>query len=289
MNKSRNFRELLQGEEIIVMPGAYDAMSARIVEETGFKAILATGAGISNSQLGWADVGLTTMTEVAQQIARMADVTTIPIMADGDTGYGNAINLIRTVKEFERAGAAVIQFEDQVAPKKCGHFSGKQVISKEEMVNKIKAAVDTRQNQDLVIMARTDARAVHGLEDAIDRAYAYAEAGADITFIEAPHSVEELKRITSQLKGIPQMANMVEGGLTPLISAKELEEMGYKVMICANTALRAAIKGIRTALEILQKEGRQDILKDYICTWDERQSLVKLDQIKTLEDKYLRV
>lgn len=289
MNKSRTFRELLQGDDIIVMPGAFDAMSARLIEETGFQAMLATGAGISNAQLGWADVGLTTMTEVAQAVARMADVTNIPILADADTGYGNAINLIRTVREFERAGAAAIQVEDQVAPKKCGHFAGKQVISKEEMVNKIKAIVDTRQNPDFVIVARTDARAVHGIHDAIERAHAYAEAGADVTFVEAPRSVEELKLITRELKGIPQMANMVEGGLTPLYSAQELQEMGFKIMICANTALRAAVKGIKTALGLLRREGTQANLGDLICSWEERQALFKLPEIKQLEEKYLQL
>lgn len=288
MSKTTGFRELLKGADIIMMPGAYDAMSARLVEETGFKAMLATGAGISNSQLGWADVGLTTMTEVMHTVARMADVTTIPILADADTGFGNVINVIRTVRELERAGAAGIQIEDQIAPKKCGHFTGKEVISKKEMVHKIKAIIDHRQNSDLVIVARTDARAVNGLDDAIDRAYAYAEAGADVTFVEAPRSVEELMRITYELKGIAQMANMVEGGLTPILSAKELEDIGFKIMICANTALRGAIKGVRTALEALYSDRSQKNLGDLICTWEERQALVKLHEIKKWEDKYLR-
>jgi len=287
MSKATRFRELLKNDGIIVMPGAYDGLSARLVEETGFQAMLATGAGISNSQLGWADVGLTTMTEVAQAISRMADVTTIPILADADTGYGNAINVIRMVREFERAGAAGIQIEDQVMPKKCGHFTGKDVISKKEMIYKIKAIVENRSNPDLVIVARTDARAVNGLDDALDRAYAYAEAGADVTFIEAPRSVEELERITRELKGIPQVANMVEGGLTPLLSAKELEDLGFKIMLCANTALRGAIKGARAALEELYRERSQKNLGDLICTWEERQQLVKLHEIQNWERKYL--
>jgi 2-methylisocitrate lyase-like PEP mutase family enzyme len=287
MSKTTRFRELLQGEGIIMMPGAYDGLSARLVEETGFQAMLATGAGISNSKLGWADVGLTTMTEVMHSVACMADATNIPILADADTGFGNVINVIRTVRELERAGAAGIQIEDQVAPKKCGHFSGKDIISKKEMVHKIKAIIDHRQNKDLVIVARTDARAVNGLDDAIDRAYAYAEAGADVTFVEAPRTVDELIRVTRELKGIPQMANMVEGGLTPILSAKELEDIEFKIMICANTALRGAIKGVRSALEALYQDRSQKNIDHLICTWEERQTLVKLHEIKKWEEKYL--
>jgi 2-methylisocitrate lyase-like PEP mutase family enzyme len=197
------------------------------------------------------------------------------------------INLIRTAREFERAGAADIQIEDQVAPKMCGHFSGKDVISKKEMIYKIKAVVDTRQDPDFVLVARTDARAINGLDDALDRAYAYAEAGADVTFIEAPRTVEEIRTIAEKLKGIPQMANMVEGGLTPLLSAQELEDMGYKIMLCANTALRGAMKGARSALEALYRDRSQKNLNSLICTWEERQKLVKLDEIKNLEKKYL--
>jgi 2-methylisocitrate lyase-like PEP mutase family enzyme len=289
MNKCKDFQKLLQEPGSFILPGAYDAMSAKLIEETGFKAIYATGAGISNAQLGWADVGLTSLKEVVDIVARMADVTNIPIVVDGDTGFGNAINVIRTVKEFERAGVAAIQMEDQVSPKKCGHFSGKEVISKEEMVGKIKAALDTRKDDNLAIMARTDAIAVNGVEDAIDRAFAYYEAGADIIFVEAPNTIEELRQITSSLKGIPQVINLVEGGKTPLISLKEAEEIGFKIMLCANTALRSAIKGITESLRILKEEGSQENLLPLICTWEERQSLFKLNQIKDWEKKYLNI
>jgi 2-methylisocitrate lyase-like PEP mutase family enzyme len=287
MNKCKDFQMLLHEPGSFILPGAYDAMSAKLIEETGFKAIYATGAGISNAQLGWADVGLTSLKEVVDIVARMADVTNIPIVVDGDTGFGNAINVIRTVKEFERAGVAAIQMEDQVSPKKCGHFSGKEVISKEEMVGKIKAALDTRKDENLAIMARTDAIAVNGVEDAIDRAFAYYEAGADIIFVEAPNTIEQLRQITSSLKGIPQVINLVEGGKTPLISLKEAEEIGFKIMLCANTALRSAIKGITESLRILKEEGSQENLLPLICTWEERQSLFKLNQIKEWEKKYL--
>lgn len=287
MSKCTDFQSLFREPGSFILPGAYDAMSAKLIEETGFKAIYATGAGISNAQLGWADVGLTSLKEVVDIVARMADVTNIPIVVDGDTGFGNAINVIRTVKEFERAGVAAIQMEDQVSPKKCGHFNGKEVISKEEMVGKIKAALDARKDENLAIIARTDAIAVNGVEDAIDRAFAYYEAGADIIFVEAPNTIEQLRQITSSLKGIPQVINLVEGGKTPLISLKEAEEIGFKIMLCANTALRSAIKGITESLRILKEEGSQENLLHLICTWEERQSLFKLDQIKDWEKKYL--
>jgi 2-methylisocitrate lyase-like PEP mutase family enzyme len=289
MSKCNDFQKLLREPGSFILPGAYDAMSAKLIEETGFKAIYATGAGISNAQLGWADVGLTSLKEVVDIVARMADVTNIPIVVDGDTGFGNAINVIRTVKEFERAGVAAIQMEDQVSPKKCGHFNGKDVISKEEMVGKIKAALDARKDENLAIMARTDAIAVNGVDDAIDRAFAYYEAGAEIIFVEAPNTVEELRQITSSLKGIPQVINLVEGGKTPLISLKEAEEIGFKIMLCANTALRSAIKGITDSLKILKEEGSQENLLPLICTWEERQSLFKLNQIKEWEKKYLNI
>ncbi|NYE08007.1 2-methylisocitrate lyase-like PEP mutase family enzyme [Bacillus niacini] len=287
MNKCKDFQKLLQEPGSFILPGAYDAMSAKLIEEIGFKAIYATGAGISNAQLGWADVGLTSLKEVVDIVARMADVTNVPIVVDGDTGFGNAINVIRTVREFERAGVAAIQMEDQVSPKKCGHFNGKDVISKEEMVGKIKAALDARKDENLAIMARTDAIAVNGVEDAIDRAFAYYEAGADIIFVEAPNTIEELRKITSSLKGIQQVINLVEGGKTPLISLKEAEEIGFKIMLCANTALRSAIKGITESLRILKEEGSQENLLPLICTWEERQSLFKLNQIKEWEKNYI--
>lgn len=287
MKKTNEFQKLLQEPGSFILPGAYDAMSAKLIEENGFKAIYATGAGISNAQLGWADVGLTSMKEVVDIVTRMADVTNIPIVVDADTGFGNAINVMRTVKEFERAGAAAIQMEDQVSPKKCGHFSGKDVISKEEMVYKIKAALDSRVDERLAIIARTDALAVNGIEDALDRAHAYTEAGADVIFIEAPTTFDQLKQITNSLQGIPQIINLVEGGKTPLVSLEEAGELGFKIMLCANTVLRSAIKGITEALKVLKETGSQENLLDLICTWEERQTLFKLNQIKEWEKEYL--
>jgi len=289
MDKNQAFRNLLKEPGAFLLPGAYDAMSARIIEELGFKAIYATGAGISNAQLGWADVGLVSLKELVDVISRMVDVTSIPIVVDADTGFGNAINVVRTVKELERAGVSAIQLEDQVSPKKCGHFSGKQVVSQKEMVYKIKAALDTRKDSNLAIIARTDALAVNGLEDALERAHAYAEAGADAIFVEAPVSEEQLRQIAQSLQGIPLVLNLVEGGKTPLVSLQEAERLGYKIVLCANTALRAAIRAIRETLGILKKEGSQEKVMDRICTWEERQSLFRLNEIEKMEDKYLNI
>lgn len=287
MSKNKQFKALLQQPNAFILPGAYDGMTARLIEETGFPAIYATGAGISNAQLGWADVGLTAVTEIADIVSRMSDVTNVPIVVDGDTGFGNAINLMRTVKQLERAGASAIQFEDQVAPKKCGHFGGKQVISKEEMIYKIKAAVDTRKDDDLSIIARTDALAVYGMGEALERANAYKEAGADVIFVEAPTTIAELVEITANVPGIPHIINLVEGGSTPLVSLEEAEEMGFHIMLCANTVLRSAIKGIQESLRILKQERSQENIHDFICTWEERQELFKLKQIKQWEKEYL--
>ncbi|MCM3388942.1 oxaloacetate decarboxylase [Ureibacillus chungkukjangi] len=288
MSKNTQFKSLLKQPNAFIVPGAYDGMTARLVEEFGFPAIYATGAGISNSQLGWADVGLTTLTEIVDVVSRMSDVTTVPIIVDGDTGFGNAINVIRTVKSLERAGASAIQLEDQVSPKKCGHFNGKQIISKAEMVNKIKAAVDSRTNENFTIIARTDATAINGIEDAIDRANAYKEAGADVLFVEAPTTIEQLKAITASVPNVPHILNMVEGGKTPLVSLKEAEELGFHIMLCANTVLRSAIKGIRESLSVLKRDESQENIHELICTWEERQNLFKLHQVKEWEDKYLK-
>lgn len=288
MNKNKRFKQLLQQPNAFMLPGAYDGMTARLVEEFGFPAVYATGAGISNAQLGWADVGLTTVTEIAEIISRMYDVTTIPIVVDADTGFGNAINVIRTVKILERAGASAIQLEDQVSPKKCGHFNGKQVVPKIEMVNKIKAAVDARTDENVSIIARTDALAINGIEDAIERANAYKEAGADVIFVEAPTTIEQIRRIPKEIPNVPHLINMVEGGKTPLISLKDAETYGYQIVLCANTILRSAIKGIRESLSHLKKEASQENIHHLICTWEERQELFRLKEIQNLEQKYLQ-
>lgn len=286
MNKNQQFKSLLEDKQSFILPGAYDAMSALVIQQAGYKAIYATGAGISNAHLGWADVGLTTMQDVINVVSKMVDVTDVPVIVDGDTGFGNAINVIRTVKEFEKIGVSGIQLEDQVSPKKCGHFNGQDVISKNEMVGKIKAAVDARVDENFTIIARTDAIGVNGFEDALDRASSYYEAGADVIFVEAPTNVEDIKKIPSNLPHIPLILNLVEGGKTPLFTLPEVEEMGYKIMLCANTALRAAIKGIATSVSLLNERQSQKAVLPHICTWEERQSLFRLHVIKELEKKY---
>lgn len=286
MKKTEKFQQLLKNPRTFILPGAFDGMTARIIDEAGFPAIYATGAGISNAQLGWADVGLTTATEIAQVVSWMADVTNIPIVVDADTGFGNAINMQRTVKMLERAGAAAIQIEDQVMPKKCGHFNGKSVISKEEMIGKIKAALDARLDDNLAIIARTDAVGVYGIEEALERANAYKEAGAHAIFVEAPTDLEQLLRIPKEVPGIPHIINLVEGGKTPLVSRSEAQEMGFQIMLCANTALRGAIKGAVEAISLLQQEETQKNMNDFICSWEQRQQLFKLKEIQQLELQY---
>lgn len=288
MSKNKKLQALLKQPNAFMLPGAYDGMTARMIEEFGFPAVYATGAGISNSQLGFADVGLTTLTEIVDVVSRMTDVTTIPLIVDGDTGFGNAINVIRTVKSLERAGASAIQLEDQVSPKKCGHFNDKHIISKHEMVNKIKAAVDSRIDENFSIIARTDALAINGIDDAIERANAYKEAGADVLFVEAPTSIQQLKAITTGIPNVPHIINMVEGGKTPLVSLKEAEELGFHIMLCANTVLRSAIKGIRDSLTVLKRDQSQENIHELICTWEERQNLFKLHEIQKWEEKYLQ-
>lgn len=286
MKKTEMFQQLLASKDTFILPGAFDAMTARIIEETGFKAIYATGAGISNAQLGWADVGLTTLTEIAQVVSWMSEVTTVPIVVDADTGFGNAINMQRTVKVLEKSGAAALQIEDQVMPKKCGHFNGKEVISKDEMVGKIKAALDARTDDQLAIIARTDALGVLGFDEAIERANAYKEAGAHAIFVEAPTTYEQLSRITKEVSGIPHIINLVEGGKTPLVSRQEAQNLGFQIMLCANSALRGAIKGATDAMQILMRDESQENIHGVICTWEQRQELFKLKEIQQLEKQY---
>ncbi|WP_455675809.1 isocitrate lyase/PEP mutase family protein [Pradoshia sp.] len=286
ISKTRQFQNLLNGSDSFILPGAYDGMTARLIEEAGFEAIYATGAGISNAQLGWADVGLTTLTEIAQVVSWMADVTTIPLVVDADTGFGNAINMQRTVRILERAGAAAIQIEDQVMPKKCGHFNGKEVISSKEMIGKIQAALDARQDEDFAIIARTDALAVYGFDDAIERANAYKEAGAHALFVEAPTDIEQIAAIPKYLPDIPLILNLVEGGKTPLVSKEEAKAMGYQIVLCANTVLRGAIKGAAEALNVLHRDQSQANVHEHICSWETRQQLFKLHNIKKLEEMY---
>lgn len=282
MSRAAALRARLREPRILVAPGAADALTARLIEDAGFEAVYVTGAGLANASFGVPDLGLTTLTEVVAQAQRIADAVRVPVIVDADTGYGGALNVVRTIRELERAGAAAIQLEDQVNPKRCGHFEGKEVVPTAEMIQKIAAAVYARQDPDLVIVARTDARAVEGLDAAIARGRAYAAAGADVVFVEAPLTVEELRALPPAIPA-PLLVNMVEGGKTPLLDAAELEAMGYRVVIFANTALRVAAKAVCDALGVLKAEGTTRSLLDRMIGWEERQRLVGLPGYQALD------
>lgn len=284
-NARKKLRELLLKNEILVVPGAYDSLSAKIVEKAGFDAVYMTGFGASASLLGRPDVGLLTLPEMACHAANMVEAVNIPVIADADNGFGNAINVQRTVRLYEKAGVACIQIEDQVAPKKCGHMLGRQVISKDEMVGKIKAACDARRDDSLMIMARTDARTSMGIEEAIERGKAYEAAGADIIFIESPESIEEMKMITSSFNA-PVIANMVERGRTPLLSAEELQEIGYDIAIFPVSSLLAATKAVFDMLEELKNRGTTASTVSRIFDFEAFNELVGLPDIKKAEKMY---
>lgn len=282
---NRRLKDMLADRRGLIVPGAPNALAARIIEDIGYEAVYVTGAGVTNSFLGKPDLGLITLTELADHVAAIRDAVSLPLIVDADTGFGNAINMTRTVTVLERCGASAIQIEDQVFPKRCGHFSGKQVIATEEMVQKIHAAVDSRRDGDFQIIARTDARQVLGMEAALERAEAFVEAGADATFVEAPRDLSELAAIPKRL-GVPQIANMVFGGDTPLISRTELAEMGYAVVLYANTALQSAIHGMKTALGALHRDGGLGAVADLVTPFSERQRLVAKPAYDALEQKY---
>jgi len=267
---------------ILVVPGVYDGISARIATAAGFEAIYCSGGAVARST-GVPDLGLLTMTEVLARLREVVDSTDLPVIADADTGYGNALNVIRTVREFERLGAAAIHLEDQVAPKKCGHYSGQQLISAEEMVQKLRAAIDTR--REMLIIARTDARGQAGLEEAIRRGRMYADAGADIVFIEAPTSREEIETIARSFTK-PLLINMFEGGRTPLIPAGELAAMGYRLMIVPSDLQRAAIHGMQLAAATLRRDGSSAAIGDRLASFEERDEIVGLAGWSELEKRY---
>jgi 2-methylisocitrate lyase-like PEP mutase family enzyme len=285
MSGTARLGELMKRGAAVPVPGAANALFARVIEDLGFEAVYVTGAGIANMLLGVPDIGLTTITEIAETASRIADAVSLPIIVDADTGFGNAVNLVRTVRLLERAGAAGIQIEDQVFPKKCGHFDGKEVIAIDEMVQKIKAAVDTRRDQNLQIIARTDARAVEGFDRAVARASAYAEAGADATFVEAPISFEELSQIP-KLISVPQIANIVFGGKTPDPGRKKLAELGFSVVLYANAVLQASLKASHDVLAALRADGSLRSAGHLLASFEERQQVVAKDEWDALEERY---
>ncbi|MCZ6644948.1 MAG: oxaloacetate decarboxylase [SAR324 cluster bacterium] len=287
MNARKSLRKLINGSGYTIVPGAIDPLSARLVAAAGYDAVYLTGGGFSRAN-GYPDLGLMTMTEIVGWIGRCVEAVGIPVIADADTGYGNALNVVRTVREYEKTGVAAFHLEDQVAPKKCGHYEGKQVVPTVEMVGKIKAAVDTRRDEALLIIARTDAIAVEGFQAALERANAYLEAGADVGFVEAPQSEQQLADIPGSLHG-PALVNVFEGGKTPSLPASRLEELGYRLGIYPSQTQRAAIKAISGVLDILKREGEITDSAERLATFQEREGSVDTARWQELERKYLQM
>lgn len=281
-----NLRELIAlGAAPLVLPGAANALTARIIADLGFPAIYLSGAGITNSELGLPDMGFITLDQLSAHVARVRDVVDTAIVVDCDTGFGNALNVAHTVRVLERSGANALQIEDQVFPKRCGHFDGKEVAPVGEMVSKVKAAVDVRASEDLLIIARTDALAVSGFNEAVERAHAYQEAGADIIFIEALESHSEIAEAPRHVSA-PLLINMVEGGRTPMMELDELSTLGYGIVLYANSAMRAAITSMQIVLKSLKETGSTASVIDHIAPWSERQRLVDKPRYDEMERRY---
>jgi 2-methylisocitrate lyase-like PEP mutase family enzyme len=284
MNPRRQLRQLIQAPTYAVVPGAFDPLTARMVQLAGFQAVYLTGGGFSRAN-GYPDLGLLTMTEIVQHIGRTVDVVDIPVIADMDTGYGNALNVVRAVREFEKQGVAGFHLEDQVAPKKCGHYEGKQVVPIAEMVGKIKAAVDARRDADMVVIARSDARAIEGFDATIDRLNAYLEAGADVGFFEAPQSREEMARIAPLLSK-PAMVNIFEGGKTPPVPARELQDMGFSFGIYPSQTHRAAIHAVQEVLVTLRDDGDTARMEHRLASFKDREVVVDTARWRAMDERY---
>lgn len=281
-------RELLStraGGGPLILPGAPDALGARMIERLGFEAAYITGAGVTNARLGVPDLGLITLTELADTVEAVREAVAIPLVVDADTGFGGPLNVRRTVQMLERRGANAIQLEDQEFPKRCGHFAGKEVIPAAEMVAKLHAALDARGDDALLIIARTDAGQMLGLEEALERAELYREAGADVIFVEAPESSDELAEIGRRLKG-PLLVNIVEGGATPLLPAEELGALGFSIVLYANAALRGAVRGMHVVLEHLRRTGSTIGALEQMIGWEQRQELVGKPFFDELSERY---
>ncbi|MQA16574.1 MAG: carboxyvinyl-carboxyphosphonate phosphorylmutase [Pseudonocardiaceae bacterium] len=279
-------RELLAAPEPVVAPGAYDALSARLVEAAGFPVVYMTGFGTTASLLGRPDVGLLGGAEMIDNARRIAAAVDVPLISDADTGYGNPINVVRTVREHEQAGVAAIHLEDQIMPKKCGHMSGKAVVPVEEMAAKVRAAVTARTDPDFLIIARTDARAVEGLDAALSRARAYAEAGADALFVEAPTTEAEIETVATSLAGMPLVFNWAEGGRTPPVGLARLRELGFALVIFPIGTLLAATAGIRSLLDTLAADGTPSAALPGLPAFDEFLDFIGLPEIQQLEQRF---
>ena len=285
MNTKQRLKQLVEARNGLIVPGAFNALSAKVIANLGFQAIYVTGAGVTNMWFGMPDQGFMGLHEIADHTARIRDAVDVPLIVDADTGFGNALNVVHTVRTLERAGADCIQLEDQVAPKRCGHFSGKEVISTEEAVSKIKAAVDARRDPDFLIMARTDAAATHGFEAAVERAQKFAEAGADILFVEAVTKPEEVRALPQRLAK-PQLMNMVIGGKTPIFNAEQLGELGFGIVLYANAALQGAVMGMQKALTTLRDAKEVQESSGLVTPFAERQRLVSKHEWDALEKRY---
>jgi 2-methylisocitrate lyase-like PEP mutase family enzyme len=286
MNSRQTLKQLLKRNRLLVAPGCFDGLSARLVEGAGFEAAYLSGGAVARS-MGIPDIGLVTLSETIERAAQVVGVVKIPVIADGDTGYGNAVNLVRTVREFERVGVAAIHIEDQITPKRCGHLDGKEVISLAEMEKKLEAALATRTDPDFGIIARTDARGVNGFDDAIRRGRAFAKVGVDAIFVEAPQSEEELAEIPRRITEVPILVNVFKGGKTPMLPVARLEAMGYRIAIYPSETQRAALHAMTRALETLKREGTTESIDDTLTTFKERDRVVGLDDWQKIEKQYL--
>lgn len=286
VDRAARLRELLAGPRPLTAPGCYDALGARLIEEAGFDVVYMTGFGTSASLLGRPDVGLTNQGEMLDNLRRIVQATSLPVIADADTGYGNAMNVIRTVQLWEQAGAAGFHLEDQVTPKKCGHMNNKQVIPAEEAIGKIRAAVAARSNPNTVIIARTDARAVDGLEAAIDRAKGFADAGADVLFVEALEGEAEIETVCEKLRGYPLLFNWAEGGKTPPLTYDRIERLGFKLIICPISTLLSATAAMRQALAIIKAEGTPASMSGTMLPFGDFLGFIGLPEINELEKRF---
>ena len=288
MNPRQVLKQLLKRNQLLVAPGCFDGLSARLVEEAGFEAAYLSGGAVARS-MGIPDIGLVTMSESIERAVEVVSAIKIPIIADADTGYGNAVNLVRSVREFERAGVAAIHIEDQITPKRCGHLDGKEVIPLSEMEMKLAAALKTRTDPDFCIIARTDARGVNGFDDAIQRARAFAKLGVDAIFVEAPQSEEELAEIPRRIPDVPLLVNVFKGGKTPMLPMQRLEQMGYRIAIYPSETQRAAIHAMRTTLATLKREGTTESIDTMLTTFKERDRVVALDDWQKIERQFMAV
>jgi len=286
LKKTSQFKKLILDDEIVMMPVAHDALSAKIAEKAGFKAIAVGGYANTASMLGMPDISLLTLTEMTGCASRIADAVNIPVLVDGDTGYGGIMNVMRTVQLYEKAGAAGIILEDQAEPKRCGHMSGKQVIPSQDMAVRLKAALDARSDKDFIITARTDAMGVSGIEDAIRRGNLYREAGADMIFVDAPESIDQMRRIAKEIDG-PTMANMIPGGKTPLLTASELQEMGFAVVAYATSCTYVIARAVMDFFDELQRTGSTAGLEGRMMSFEQFNNLVGLKELRDKESKYL--